>query len=275
MLNKDEVKDLICDRFWTFRGIDAKKHFSTLFIGTEPGSGMLALCFQHDGSITFPTNVGFEPGEYRYWDLDEEKQEIIFFDYNHQASKRAHLPVQWFGDSLKIELITDSDNTEVFTHEPHVGQYAIKKRVIGGTHMFFTPRSVYKFELFQDLAFLNFDIKLINAENAIINFFSEVYQYAIIHPQLEELVISQLGQPCVQLSQENKILFANKDGQPSYNYFSGERALIVEFLTVVLAENCKRLLNKDDYRNEEEMIQDIILNQFTDRYEVEEIPIMK
>lgn len=141
--------------------------------------------------------------------------------------------------------------------------------------MFFTPRSVYKFELFQDLAFLNFDIKLINAENAIINFFSEVYQYAIIHPQLEELVISQLGQPCVQLSQENKILFANKDGQPSYNYFSGERALIVEFLTVVLAENCKRLLNKDDYRNEEEMIQDIILNQFTDRYEVEEIPIMK
>lgn len=93
MLNKDEVKDLICDRFWTFRGIDAKKHFSTLFIGTEPGSGMLALCFQHDGSITFPTNVGFEPGEYRYWDLDEEKQEIIFLI---TTIKQVNVPISPF-----------------------------------------------------------------------------------------------------------------------------------------------------------------------------------
>lgn len=268
MLNKEQLKDLICDRFWTFRGFDDKKHFSTLFIGTEPGSGMLALWFHRDGSITFPTNVAFEPGEYRHWDFDEDAQEIIFFDYNQQPSKRAHCPVQWFGDSLKIELISDSDNTEVFSHEPHVDQFALKNRVIGGIHMFFAPRSVYNFELFQDLAFLNFNIKLIDTEDSIIDFLHEVYQYAIAHPQLEELVISQEGQPHVQLSREHKLLFTSNDGQPSYNYFSGERPLVIELLTVILAENRKRLLNPDDSRNEKEMIQDIISNRFTDRYEI-------
>lgn len=275
MLTKDEVKDLICDRFWTFRVISPKKHFSTLFIGTEPDSGMLALCFRRDGRITFPTNVGFKPGEYRHWDFDEEAQEITFIDYNNQISRRAQVPAQWFGGSLKMQLITDSDNIEVFSYEPHVDKSAIKNRVIGGSHMFFTPGSGYNFELFQDLAFLNFDIKLINAEDSIVAFLNEVYQYMIVHPQLKEVVISQIGKPLIQLSKKTKLLFIKNDEQPSCQYFTGERDLIIEFLTVVLSENNKRLLNPDDYRNEEEMIRDIILNQFTERYEVTEVSITK
>ncbi|MDB8859149.1 hypothetical protein [Pediococcus acidilactici] len=269
MLNKEEVKDLICDRFWKYREITPKKTFTTLFIGTKAGSGMLALCFRRNGRITFPTNVAFEPDEYRYWDFDEDTQEIVFLNNQNQISRRAKLPVRWFGGGFKMQLI--SDKNEVFSHEPHVDKYAIKKRIIGGTHMFFCPRSVYEFELFQDLAFLNFDIKLINAKNSIIDFFNEVYQYLIVHPQLEEVVISQVGQPIVELSEEEKILFANKDNQPSYKYFSGERALVLELLTVVLSENNKRLLNRDDYRNEEEMLQDIILNKFANRYEIAEV----
>ncbi len=48
--------------------------------------------------------------------------------------------------------------------------------------MFFALASVYNFELFQDLAFLNFNIKLIDTEDSIIDFLHEVYQYAIAHP---------------------------------------------------------------------------------------------
>jgi hypothetical protein len=97
---------------------------------------------------------------------------------------------------------------------------------------------------------------------------TEIYDYLAYHPQIEQVVFSQTNQPVVQLPEKQHLLFTLESGQPSLDYFSGTRAAIMELLSLIISENNLRLYNDADQRDETTMLQDVIANCFTGRYEV-------
>ncbi|WP_426422791.1 hypothetical protein [Pediococcus acidilactici] len=270
MLSKQEVTDMICDRFWIYRIIIVQHQFITLAIGKYSIDGMLAIIFRRDGTIDFPTNIKFTPGEYYRWDFDETKQEIVFYDANHQESKRGTIPEQWAEKSLKIELIGENN---LFTYEPYVEERTIKDYVLGGKNLCFIPDQAYTFESFQDLARSGFATKLVDSTDSIITFLSDVYDYVVAHSKLEKIIISEIRPSSPKVPHQGKLFFANDGGKPSFKYLAGNRGVIMELLTTILSENNKRLLNSEDYRNEDDLLQEILINRFIDRYDLVDLPI--
>lgn len=268
MLNKQELTDIICDRCWIFRIVIFKHQFVPLKLGTST-SGMLAIVFHRDGTIGFPTNLAFKPSEYRGWDFDEANQEIIFLDTNHQESKRGTVPKQWAGKSLKIDSIGEDT---LFTSEPYVEKRAIKDRILGGTNLCFIPDKNYEFEAFQSMARAGFATKLVDSTNSIINFLSVVYDYVAMHPQLEKIIISQISLASLKEAPYGKLIFTNDNGNPSFDYLAGNRGIVMELLTTVLSENNKRRLNPEDFRSEDDLLQEILTNRFSNRYALVDLP---
>ena len=270
MLTKKEIINLICDHIWSLRVPTDQHHFTYLVLGRSGINGKLTIIFRRDGSIDFPTNIAFKPDEFHKWDFDEVKQEIIFFDGNYQESKRATAPVQWAGKSLKIDLIGESN---VFTYEPHAEKKIVEEQTIGGVNLFFIPRNTYSFEKFQNLARTGFTIKRINPTDSVLSFLSAAYDYIVMHPKLKKIVISQIDQIFTPTISHGKLLFANVAEEPSFTYLTGTRGIIMELLTTILSENNKRLLNPEDYRSEEDLLQEILISRFNNRYDLVDLPI--
>lgn len=270
MLTKKEITNLICDHIWTLRIPTDRQQFFHLVLGNYGINGALTVIFRRDGTIDFPTNIAFKPAEFRGWDFDELKQESIFFDDNYQESKRATAPIQWAGKSLKVDLIGESN---VFTYEPHVEKKIVEEQTIGGVNLFFIPRNAYSFKKFQSLAHTGFTIKRINPTDSVLSFLSVAYDYIIIHPKLKKIVISQIDQVFTPTISHGKLLLANADEEPSFTYITGTREIIIELLTTILSENNKRLLNSEDYRSEEDLLQEILITRFNNRYALLDLPI--
>lgn len=109
MLTKKEVEKLICHRFWIHKAVTEENNFILIFMGDASASGFLVIQFETNGEITFPTHLGFQPGEYARWDFDEEKQEILFFDKNNNISNRGSLPTKWINDDHIIQLLNGNN----------------------------------------------------------------------------------------------------------------------------------------------------------------------
>lgn len=61
---------------------------------TLGGKGILALKFMPDGTIDFPTNVGFIPEECHHWDFDEQQQKILVYGVQGEVEQTLSLPVR-------------------------------------------------------------------------------------------------------------------------------------------------------------------------------------
>lgn len=101
------------------------------------------------------------------------------------------------------------------------------------------------------------------------DFFKQVYEYVIQHPQLDRLVVSRTGDTAINSSRNDFLLFKSAAGTLAFDWFSGKRALLIEFLIVVLTENNQRQLNPNDHRSEDEMLKQVLVEKFAGRYEVE------
>lgn len=77
-MDKTKLKALICNKIWIYQFLSDQNNTVLLYLGTEKNSGFLTLEFLKNGEIEIPTKVGFRPAEYRLWDFDEARQEIIF-----------------------------------------------------------------------------------------------------------------------------------------------------------------------------------------------------
>ncbi|MDB8860230.1 hypothetical protein R0H03_00430 [Pediococcus acidilactici] len=269
MLTKRELKKIICNRFWMYNIVTDNNDFVLVFIGRGPTDGFLAIQFEPDGRITFPNNLAFVPQEYAHWDFDEEKQEILLIGTNGQISARGKLPVNWLNDSLKIQLFDGKDG--IFISDTRIDAQQTTNRVLGGKNMYFTPRQSFNMALFHDISRENFNLKVLDYQGSILNFFDKVYEYLAQHPQLEKVVIAKDGQPVVKLPKENQLVFLEDDQRPSFTYFAGNRARIMELLILILSENNKRLLNLDDHRTEDELLLDTLNKQYQDRYTLSHI----
>lgn len=120
------------------------------------------------------------------------------------------------------------------------------------------------------MARAGFATKLVDSTNSIITFLSAVYDYVAMHPQLEKIIISQISLASLKEAPYGKLFFANDNGNPSFNYLAGNREIVMELLTIVLSENNKRRLNPEDFRSEDDLLQEILTNRFSNRFVLED-----
>lgn len=269
MLTKKEVEKLICHRFWIHKAVTEENNFILIFMGDASASGFLVIQFETNGEITFPTHLGFQPGEYARWDFDEEKQEILFFDKNNNISNRGSLPTKWINDDHIIQLL--NGNNGILVDDSNTNTQQVTTRVLGGKHMYFTSRQAFNMDLFHDISRADFNLKLLDYQDSLIGFFDQAYEYIAQHPSLEKIVIAKDGPAVIKLPEENQLLFAEDAQHPSFNYFAGSRARVMELLIIILSENNKRLLNPDDYRTEGELLSDVLNNQYYGQFSLTQV----
>lgn len=79
MLSKKEVYDLIGNRTWIYQITAKNNPLPTLVILGDSPAYFMAI-FHKNRRIEVPTNVGFIPPEFTYWDFDVDAQELLFKD---------------------------------------------------------------------------------------------------------------------------------------------------------------------------------------------------
>ena len=107
-MNKQEIFQQLKDHYWLFQ-IDG---WQLLRMGSNNG-GMLAITFEADGSLTFPSKLGFLP-RYRGWRFDEQHQEILLVNAQEETIVRLKPPVQ--DDEYRLVLNHVNSNDTYMTH---------------------------------------------------------------------------------------------------------------------------------------------------------------
>ncbi|MBW9300552.1 hypothetical protein [Pediococcus acidilactici] len=271
MLNKGQVYQLLRDQVWILKrgtpDIEVPRFMSFITSLDDPRA-FFSIEFKDNGRLEFPTGIKYVPVEYGGWDFNEKTQELIFISRDGQSKLRADLPKKLPYGIMAFKIYNDYINPLFFfVNYPHIDQDQVTNHCLGGTKAFFLPRSVYDKGFYQTLRWTGFNTNLVDHEDDRVAMLTEIYDYLAYHPQIEQVVFSQINQPVVQLPEKQRLLFTLKNGQPSLDYFSGTRAAIMELLTLIITENNLRLYNDADQRDETAMLQDVIANYFTGRYE--------
>ncbi len=128
MLTKKDVEKLICNRFGYLSLLLKTKILSCSSLGGATDA-YLAIRFELNGEITFPTHLAFNPPEYSRWDFDEEKQEILIFDTDNQLRIRGKLPTKWLSNSVQIQLFDGVDG--ILVHSPRFDASQVTERTLG------------------------------------------------------------------------------------------------------------------------------------------------
>lgn len=84
-------------------------------------------------------------------------------------------------------------------------------------------------------------------------------------------MISRQNIPKTAFSTEHKLAFQSKQNQVSFDYLSGKRAAIIEFLVMVLSEDNLRQFGVGDQRDDETMLYNVINTYFSGRYDLIEL----
>ncbi|KAF0336631.1 hypothetical protein GBO93_03830 [Pediococcus acidilactici] len=272
MLNKKQVYQLLRDREWILKQTTPDTEvpgFMSFITSLDDPRAFFSIEFKDNGRLEFPTGIKYVPVEYGGWDFNEETQKLIFVSRDGQSNLRADLPQKLPYGIMAFKIYNDYINPlYFFVNYPHIDQEQVTSHCLGGTKAFFLPRSAYDKGFYQTLRWTGFNTNLVDHEDDRVAMLTEIYDYLAYHPQIEQVVFSQTNQPVVQLPEKQHLLFTLESGQPSLDYFSGTRAAIMELLTLIISENNLRLYNDADQRDETTMLQDVIANCFTGRYEV-------
>ncbi|KAF0370615.1 hypothetical protein JIO05_08410 [Pediococcus acidilactici] len=271
MLNKGQVYQLLRDQVWILKRSTPDievPHFMSFITSLDDPRAFFSIEFKDNGRLEFPTGIKYVPVEYGGWDFNEKTQELIFISRDGQSKLRADLPKKLPYGIMAFKIYNDYINPLFFfVNYPHIDQDQVTNHCLGGTKAFFLPRSVYDKGFYQTLRWTGFNTNLVDHEDDRVAMLTEIYDYLAYHPQIEQVVFSQINQPVVQLPEKQHLLFTLKNGQPSLDYFSGTRAAIMELLTLIISENNLRLYNDADQLDKTTMLQDVIANYFTGRYE--------
>lgn len=271
MLNKGQVYQLLRDQVWILKRSTPDievPHFMSFITSLDDPRAFFSIEFKDNGQLEFPTGIKYVPVEYGGWDFNEKTQELIFISRDGQSKLRADLPKKLPYGIMAFKIYNDYINPLFFfVNYPHIDQDQVTNHCLGGTKAFFLPRSVYDKGFYQTLRWTGFNTNLVDHEDDRVAMLTEIYDYLAYHPQIEQVVFSQINQPVVQLPEKQHLLFTLKNGQPSLDYFSGTRAAIMELLTLIISENNLRLYNDADQLDKTTMLQDVIANYFTGRYE--------
>ncbi len=281
MLDKAQVYQLVRNRIWILQYRKSKFNQPVLLtlIGNKELSDEIFFCiiFHENGRLEVPTTVGFVPAEYGSWDFDEKTQEILFISKDGQFQTVASLPESLpYGDKLvamqiKTPLPNDA-RIRMFVNDPHLDHFAITKRSVESHQTYFIPRENFEYSLFGKLRWLGFNVKIIDHGEKLLNFFNEIYEYLIRHPQIENIVISSNNTPETIFTAERTLAFRKEHNQAAFDYLSGKRAAILEFLIMVLSENNLRLFNDNVQHDDVTMLQNLLTTKFEDRYKLIDIP---
>lgn len=280
MVNKIQAYQLIRNRLWILQHRAHKSAAPEVitFAKEEDDSfvGFFSVIFHENGELEVPTNVGFVPKEYGKWDFDETSQKIIFVGTDGKPKIRASLPEKLpYGSAtsaLKLQLSSsDNDSENMFINDPHLDHFAITKRTNKTYRTFFIPRTAFDYPLFGLLRWNGFNVKIIDHAKKTLDFFNGVYEYLVLHPQIEDVVISRQNIPKTAFSTEHKLAFQSKQNQVSFDYLSGKRAAIIEFLVMVLSEDNLRQFGVGDQLDDETMLYNVINTYFSGRYDLIEL----
>lgn len=272
MLNKRQVYQLLHGRKWFLKRAApdiAIPNFMSFITSLDDPRMFFYIEFKANGQLKFPAGIKYVPKEYGSWEFNEETQELVFISRDGQSKLRADLPKKLPYRIMAFKIHNDYINPLFFfVNYPHIDQSQVTDQYLGGTKAFFLPRSAYNKDFYQTLRWTGFNTNLVDHENDRVAMLTEIYDYLAYHPQIKQIVFSQTNQPVVQLPEKQQLLFTLEDGQPSLNYFSGTRAAVMELLALIISENNLRLYRDADQRGEAELLQDVIANCFTGRYEV-------
>ncbi|MBS9399000.1 hypothetical protein [Pediococcus acidilactici] len=281
MIDKVHVYKLIENRIWML--ITRTSSVSYPMVVTLDGGdkdsidAFFAVIFHENGRLEIPTKVGFIPNEYGSWDFDENTQEIIFINSKDQSEIRASLPEPLpYGDNvvaIKLKNGSPDSTTEtLFVNALHLEHPKITHQQISSRQVLLVPRKEFSFSLYKKLRWSGISVKLVDCEQDLLSFLHEAYEYLANHPRIESVVISRKNRPFIKFAQGYQLVFLDNQSSVPFDYLSGSRQVVMEFLTVVLTENNLRLFDEADSRDEKTMLQDILNKHFYQRYKLIDLP---
>lgn len=266
-MNKHEVEELICDKLWIWKvwnTVNANYNVrpTGIYLGAsaEQGFSFAALTFARNGKINFPTKVGFVPPEFIYWNFDEEGQRIEFLDEERTPKTFASLPKVGIYGAREIDF-ADGNGLLV-----NFFDYGVEANVSVTQRGFFVTRSQCEIGQQRVLSRMGYNTYLMNDSDTLINFFNQVYESLINHPELEEVVISRTGNLEFEFPPRiDQLLFANYKQVFLFDYCTGGRGIVLELLSKILSVNNLRQLDPDDQRSETEVAEQIVSKRFSKR----------
>lgn len=281
ILDKNEVKDLICNRLWFFQFVLKEKlyeiHAGILTLNIDPDDefSYLTLKFGENGKIKFPTKLGFIPSDYYKWDFDVDTQEVVILSKDEQAEKRLQLPQKEFYYNVDTMVFNKDDkgnskNVEFLLNFPHYDAFEIRNPTIAGQTMIFIPRDHFKQGVTQHFARRGYPVYPVDHQNDLTEFLQEIMEYLMDQPHLTNIIISRnaTSELDINLPKElNHVLLSSSEITTAFDYCAGSRAVIMELLTTVITENNKRQLSPDDNRTVNELLGEVLHNKFINRCE--------
>ncbi|KAF0425851.1 hypothetical protein GBO86_03640 [Pediococcus acidilactici] len=278
MLSKEQFIDAICNRFWFYENISVDAPYENTpqvlpLYGPEHEYALLGMEFMPNGKITFPVKLGFIPPDYYRWNFEEKQQEIIIYHRDNDSVKKGKLVKNGFyaTNVIKLTSSNDSQYRGMLINYPFYDAQTITTRTIGGSNMVFIPQGLFNSEVTTNLTRRGYNVSPVVHDESLFSFIKEVYKYLIEHPKLEDVVIARTEIKDMTINFPKKpgqILLSNNDSQPAFNYCAGGRAVVLELLIMLITANNNRLLNTDNQSSDTELVNHVLNNHFTARYEL-------
>lgn len=280
MLNKDDVKKIICNRLWIFNFVSKDHPYATyptrLALNSNPDDkyNYLTIKFDENGKIKFPTKLGFIPPDYYKWDFDEDQQEIVIISKDGQSEKRTQLPQKDFfynADTLVFKQDDPSDqSTSFLLNFPHYDAFRICQQDMNERAMVFVPQAFFNIDITQYCTRRGFTIYSVDHQDELTDFLQEILEYLMDHPHLNTVIISRNPSPEMEFnfpSGLDHVLLSNPDEASPFNYCAGERSVMVELLIMLVTENNKLQLNPEDNRSVDILFAQLLETKFAGRIE--------
>ncbi|PWF99715.1 hypothetical protein [Levilactobacillus bambusae] len=240
-MNQDEFFRLVRDHWWKF----ATHGWQNLTMGGK-GSGILAISFEEDGRLSFPSKMGFLP-EIRRWEWDVESQQGRLITQSGAVDSIIMVPV-WKGQNLVMTMV-GRDDTYVSSAvmEPSAegrlwAPDALLKNSIAVTaikiplQIVDSSASDLEFQQLKHQAVaMGYGLKQLTTDFSDARFFHEAYQLLIDHPEYDEVCLStanyQQDEPFFVHRNADLLTFVIDPDRHNYPIaIIGHRSLVIDFL---------------------------------------------
>ncbi|KRN93781.1 hypothetical protein [Pediococcus stilesii] len=268
-MKSEDVFQIIGHKTWIFEVINEENNPVVIFLGQQlDQNGYLIIRFEEDGTISFPTRLGFLPPEYRGWRFDEVNQKIIFLNDHGQDGLRASLPIPTIHQNLVINIIGRRAH---FLFTPEVDQLEVNRALMGGINIYMIPRQHISQALFTEMDRHNFNVIALGDQSSWLEQLREAYWYLVSHDQVQRVIITQKQMDTTNFELAKKLSF-KRDSKGGFrvDYVAGQRGTVLEFLNVLLIRIQKQRVSGTEILNARQILANIIREKFTDRFEVVE-----
>lgn len=262
----NELMHILNGQEWVVENEGPDGTGAVIYLGDSPG--ILILIFKPDGTISFPTRMGFLPYEYHGWQFNEAEQVIEFLDSNQQVTLRYSTPHQNGLHMIMREQNHKNIRRRLIAHPQLLKK--VRKLVtpdpqLESGKMIFTKNYHPNSAMDRIITDNVLGVHRIQNELDHISGVRESLHYTIEHPALEKIAV--VNAPDIQVDPFADFDIAKIRINRSGTILVASRALLIELLGQVLIEAYHQAFENQIMQDEDVpvSIKDTLETKFKDR----------